>query len=159
MNLNFLKSILFCFRWNTSNINTQTYFVFDLHFDRQYIYQLTSTYFQTFMLWLLAYLTLFVPIRNLNERFMGAVTALLVLAALLGSMRNTLPKSARMNFIDFWFLWYIINIFFIIVFHMVLENLKYSDRNKEFINKLIIFILPFIILIFNVVYFLLSVIQ
>ena len=130
-----------------------------MHFERLYAHQLTSTYFQTFMLWLLAYLTIFIPIINLNERFMGAVTALLVLAALLGSMGKTLPKSAQMNFIDFWFLWYIVNIFFIIVFHVVLEKLKYSTRRKEFVNKLMSFILPILILIFNVVYFFLSVMQ
>ena len=111
------------------------------------------------MLWLLAYLTLLLPVRNLNERFMGAVTALLVLAALLGSMRNTLPTSAQMNFIDYWFLWYIINIFFIIVFHVILEKLKYSGRKKELVNRIASFLLPFFMLVFNLVYFVFSVMQ
>ena len=140
-------------------MNTQSFFVFSLHFERLFVYQLTSTYFQTFMLWLLGYLTLFVPIRSLNERFMGAVTALLVLAALLGSMQNHLPKSSKMNFIDFWFLWYIINIFFIIVFHVVLENLKYSYKTKDIVNKSVSFILLTVVLVFNVAYFSLSMIQ
>ena len=102
------------FRFHTGLGDKNTYFVFCLKFRRLYVDHLMTTFFQTFILWLLAYLTLFIPIENLNERFMGAVTALLVLASLLGSMENNLPKSSQMNFIDYWFLWYIINIFFII---------------------------------------------
>ena len=143
----------------SGTLDTHSIFSFSLHFQRLYVDQLTSTYFQTFMLWLLAYLTLLLPVRNLNERFMGAVTALLVLAALLGSMRNTLPTSAQMNFIDYWFLWYIINIFFIIVFHVILEKLKYSGRKNELVNRIASFLLPFFMLVFNLVYFVFSVMQ
>ena len=150
------KEKIINFRWNTSNMNTQSFFVFSLHFERLFVYQLTSTYFQKCMLWLLAYLTLLVPIKSFNERFLRAATALLVFAALLGSMQNHLPKSSKMNFIDFWFLLYIINIFFIIVFQVVLENLNYSYNTKEMVNKSISFILPIVMLVFNVAYFSLS---
>ena len=139
-----------------------SFFVFSMDFNRLFIEQLASSYFQTFMLWLLAYLTLFIPIHNLSDRFMGSVTALLVLASLLGSMDGSLPKSAKMKLIDFWFLWYIINIFSIIVFHVVMENLEkkaYSTKKKEVMNKTMSFILPCLVLSFNIVYFSLSIIQ
>ena len=137
-----------------------SFFVFSMDFNRLFIEQLASSYFQTFMLWLLAYLTLFIPIHNLSDRFMGSVTALLVLASLLGSMDGSLPKSAEMNLIDFWFLWYITNIFSIIVFHVVMEKKKaYSTKKKEAMNKTVSFILPCLVLSFNIVYFSLSIIQ
>ena len=139
------------FRFHTGLLDKNSYFVFCLKFKRLYVDHLMTTFFQTFILWLLAYLTLFIPIENLNERFMGAVTALLVLASLLGSMENDLPKSSQMNLIDYWFLWYIINIFFIIIFHVILENCGVKDR--KFLNKFITFTLPCSITIFNFYYF------
>ena len=123
------------------------------------VYHLSSTFFQTVMLWLLAYVTLFLHVRNLNERFMGALTALLVLAALLGSMKQHLPLSSHMNFIDFWFLWYITNIFAIIVFHVVIDGLRIPIQRKEMVNKSAVIILPVIMLVFNMVYFSLCVMQ
>ena len=145
------------FRWNTSNFDTESFFVFSLHFERLFVDQLTSTYFQTFMLWLLAYLTLIVPIRSFNERFMGAVTVLLVLAALLESIHNKLPKSSQMIFIDYWLLWYSSNILFIIMFHVVLKNLKCSYRKKKLVNNIISLILPIFMLGFNAAYFSISI--
>ena len=132
-------------------MDTNSLFEFSLKFERLYVDQLTSTFFQTFILWLLAYLTLFIPVGNLNERFMGSVTALLVLASLLGTMEDNLPKSNQTKCIDIWFLCYIINIFFIIIFHVVLENLSSKSRRK--VNRMFSVIFPAITFVFNVGYF------
>ena len=126
-------------------------------FKRLYFDQLTTTYFQTFLLWLLAYLTLFLPIRSLNERFMGSVTALLVLAALLGSLENKLPKTSQMKMIDFWFLWYIINIFLLILYHVLLETISCKFEKKERVNLKVALTLPFLIIVFNLMYFYISI--
>ena len=128
-----------------------------MEFERLYVDQLTSTFFQTFILWLLAYLTLFIPVGNLNERFMGSVTALLVLASLLGTMEDNLPKSNQTKCIDIWFLCYIINIFLIIIFHVFLENL--SSKSKKKVNRIFSFIFPVITFVFNAGYFSLSMLQ
>ena len=144
-------------RWNTSLVDTQSFFEFQMEFERLYVDQLTSTFFQTFILWLLAYLTLFIPVGNLNERFMGSVTALLVLASLLGTMEDNLPKSNQTKCIDIWFLCYIINIFLIIIFHVILENLSSKSRKK--VNRIFSYIFPAITFVFNVGYFSVSMIQ
>ena len=128
-----------------------------MEFERLYVDQLTSTFFQTFILWLLAYLTLFIPVGNLNERFMGSVTALLVLASLLGTMEDNLPKSNQTKCIDIWFLCYIINIFLIIIFHVILENLSSKSRKK--VNRIFSYIFPAITSVFNVGYFSVSMLQ
>ena len=128
-----------------------------MEFERLYVDQLTSTFFQTFILWLLAYLTLFIPVGNLNERFMGSVTALLVLASLLGTMEDNLPKSNQTKCIDIWFLCYIINIFLIIIFHVILENLSSKSRKK--VNRIFSYIFPAITFVFNVGYFSVSMLQ
>ena len=63
---------------------------------------------------------------------MGAVTALLVLAALLSSIDDQLPKTAYFKFVDLWFNWFIANIFFIILIHIFVD---YYNRRDKSINE------------------------
>ena len=60
---------------------------------------------------------------------MGAVTALLVLAALMSTLNGTLPKTAYFKFIDIWFNWYIGNIFTIILIHVIIDYLHENGKN------------------------------
>merc|ERR1711997_156095 len=53
-----------------------------------------NTFFPTFMLYVLAYSTLFIKISEFGNRIMVAVTALLVLASLLGAISNELPTTS-----------------------------------------------------------------
>ena len=55
---------------------------------------------------------------------MGAVTALLVLAANLSAIMNDLPKTAYVKLIDFWFLGHIISISLIIAFHVLIDKIE-----------------------------------
>jgi len=52
---------------------------------------------------------------------MGALTSLLVLASLLASIEENLPKTSYFKKIDIWFMAYIIFIFVIIVFHICVD--------------------------------------
>ena len=92
-----------------------------------------TTFFQSFLLWILAYITLFINVEDFSNRFVGAVTALLVLAALLSSIGDTLPKTAYFKFVDLWFNWFIANIFFIILIHIIIDycNRKDNENNEQ----------------------------
>ena len=60
---------------------------------------------------------------------MGALTSLLVLASLLASIEENLPKTSYFKKIDVWFMSYIIFIFVIIVFHIIVDFcIKHSDQ-------------------------------
>ena len=61
----------------TENSRNQTSFIFTVQFQRLYKHHLLSTFLQSFLLWLLSYLTLFINIADFSNRFMGAVTSLL----------------------------------------------------------------------------------
>lgn len=117
---------------------------------------MVNTYFQTFLLCLMAYLTLYINLADFGNRwaqfnfgrhvhfltkreqylwmlwrfrslspfsyrFMGALTSLLVLASLLASIEENLPKTSYFKKIDVWFMSYIIFIFVIIVFHICVD--------------------------------------
>ena len=110
-------------------------------------------------------------IENFNNRFMGSITALLVLTALLGSINDDLPITSYFKYIDMWFTWYIANIFCIIVFHIFLDKtrevntknkvvsidsrLKRSDR-EQIINKIAKYGFFGLTLIFNIIYGIMS---
>lgn len=60
---------------------------------------------------------------------MGALTSLLVLASLLASIEENLPKTSYFKKIDVWFMSYIIFIFVIIVFHIIVDYcIKHDDQ-------------------------------
>ena len=120
-----------------------------------------------------AYFTHSIEVENFSDRFIGTVTALLVLVALLPSVNSDLPKTSYFKFIDCWFLWYISMILCIILFHIFLnrvpngksqsfnsaafkdkENkLKNNVNSKERINSLGIIIFAVTTILFDVIYF------
>ena len=96
---------------------------------------------------------------------MGTVTALLVLAALLNSISTSLPQTSNFKYIDIWCLWYLANIFIIIIYHIILDMdwiptergninnqvlsitvttaLEEEEREKSMLGKLLSKLFPF----------------
>ena len=128
----------------TTHSDTNTTLIFSVRFKRLYLQHLLTTFFQSFLLWVLAYVTLFIDEKDFSNRFMGAVTSLLVLAALLSSIENVLPKTAYFKFVDLWFNWFIVNIFLIILMHVlidhyinVVESAKHGELSHDCLKELL----------------------
>ena len=115
----------------------ETSFTYSVGFKRLHISHLTSIYFQTFLMWFLAYLTLFIEIEDFSNRFMGMVTALLVLAALLASIADKLPQTSYFKNIDLWFTFYIINIISLIVF-AIFVNAVFKQEDPLFASQKVV---------------------
>ena len=100
-----------------------------------YTDQLIGTFFPTILLWFLAYFTIFIRVDDFNERIMVSVTILLVLAALLTSIKDRIPSTSYFKYIDLWFLWYTAFIFSITLFHIFLHEIpRNMKKNKIFIG-------------------------
>ena len=108
----------------------ETRFVGIINLTRIFNYQLTNSFVPTILLWLIAYSTLFIGIDQFNVRFMGTLTSLLVLSSLLSSISKSLPTTSYFKFIDLWFLWYLANIF-CMVLHHVYVNMQKSKFKKD----------------------------
>ena len=160
-------------RSNVGKDGKKIWFMYDISMRRLFMTQIISTIFPTCLLWLLAYFTLFIKVENFNNRFMGSVTSLLVLASLLGSINSGLPKTSYFKYIDLWFLWYITNIFLIIIYHILLDNINDNmngnaimvnscnsnatantceKSRRKFFNKIAIMLFPLFTVGFNTVY-------
>ena len=149
---------------------------------RNYSDQIISAFCPSILFWVLAYCTLFMDIDDISNRSRTAVTVLLVLISLLQTVKRDFPKTTYFKYIDLWFLWYTSNIFLITVFHVLLlncnlilttknpdivipfestekaekhENMDNSAKKK--LNKIAVFLLPILMVSFNVVYFHLTV--
>ena len=151
-----------------------TKFVVNVDLSRNYTHQIINTFFPTFLLWILAYATLFIKVEDFTDRIMVTVTSLLVLATLHGSINSELPKTSYFKYIDLWFLWYLTNIFCIIIYHIILDKVEIKNgkivlinlqkpltahrttirSNRARVNNIAVAILPVSTLIFNLVYFL-----
>ena len=136
---------------------------------RLYNNQIINTIFPTCLLWLLAYSTLFINVENFNNRVMVSVTSLLVLSSLLGSINRGLPKTSYFKYIDLWFLWYITNIFLLIMSHIIIDkipnilvinssvlthipNLPINTPRRKLVNTIAIAMFPLVTICFNIIY-------
>ena len=122
---------------NINNTNRQAQFIFVIPMSRMFTNQLLITFIPTFLLWLFGYATLFIDIEHSSDRFMGAGTALLVIATLLNVINGDLPKTSYLKFIDVWFVWHILIVFAIIVYHIVLDRMRkhFEKVDDEYIQQ------------------------
>ena len=116
---------------STNKTEKSALFTINIHMARDFTNQLLNTFIPTLTLWLFGYSTLFIPISYFNERFMGAVTSLLVIATLFSSISSDLPKTSYVKLIDIWFLWHNISILAIIFCHIILNRLYIYLQHLE----------------------------
>ena len=116
------------------NSNESTKLIVIISMSRIPINQFLNTFFPTVILWLFGYSTLFIePNENgFDNRFMGSGTSLLVIATLINAVKSDLPKTAYTKFIDIWFLWHVLSVFTIIIYHIVLDRIR---KNLESENE------------------------
>ena len=116
---------------NTTLAEYQTRFIYSIRLERLYMQTLTTTFFQSFLLSIIAYSSFFINITDFSNRFMGALTSLLVLAALLSSINSTLPQTAYFKHIDFWFFFFIIAIVIMIFVHIIVDIFIHQEKDAH----------------------------
>jgi len=102
-----------------------------VHFVRQSGSYITSCFIPTAMLGLLAYSTFFIHIDDFNDRFMGSLTALLVLASMMPVFTGDLPKASYTKLIDMWLLFFIISTTINICIHIIVDWLRKEELEKK----------------------------
>ena len=96
--------------------------------------QLLKTFIPTMILCALGYSTMFVDIKRPGDRFMGAVTMMLVLATWITVINADLPKTSYVKLIDVWFVWQIVVTFIIIIYHIFLDRLRIKSIRTNIIK-------------------------
>ena len=144
----------------TIHTTRSTNFIINTHIHRNLMNSVLGTFVPTSLLWSLAYFTLFIDINDFSDRFIGAVTTLLVLVALLNAKNEELPKTSYFKFIDLWFLWYISSILVITVFHIFTNHISNEKRSlaqklspREKVNRFGLLLFGLTTIMFDVGYF------
>ena len=123
------------FSSETKMTYSEAYFMFYINFDRIYGHHIHPLFVTTGEIWLISYLTLFINIKNFNNRFMGSLTALLTITFLLGNIKKSLPKTSEFKYIILWFVWHITNMVIVVLYHVILDVLMHKeiiqDGNKK----------------------------
>ncbi|XP_023326611.1 glycine receptor subunit alpha-2 [Eurytemora carolleeae] len=100
-------------------------------FERDYFYYMTQSFLTTFVLGMLAYSTFFINIDDFNDRFMGSLTALLVLATLTSVYTADLPKTSYFKVIDIWLQFFVISTAVNISVHVIVDNLRKKETKEN----------------------------
>lgn len=119
-------------RSKIENTKEFTTYIIIIPMKRMFTNQLLTSFIPTLILWLFGYSTLFIDAESPSDRFMGAGTALLVVATLLNAINGGLPKTSYMKYIDLWFIWHVGSIFAMITYHIILDRLRiYFEKTTE----------------------------
>ena len=108
-------------------------YIIIIPFKRIYTNQVLTAFIPTLILWLYGYSTLYIDPDRHIDRFMGAGTALLVVATLRSAINSDLPKTSYMKYIDLWLVWHVISIFLMISYHIFLGRVQkyYQTRHMD----------------------------
>ena len=60
---------------------------------------------------------------------MGSITCLLVFASFYSTFNEDIPKTSYFKMVDLWFNWYILNIFSIVILHIVILSSKSGEKD------------------------------
>lgn len=115
--------------WTSYSVENQhgKKFQMSLTFERLYKQQMTAIYLQMMLLWTVCYFTLYIDVHDFSNRFMGSVTALLVLCALMDAINQRLPTSADIKLVDIWIVWFVFQIILITFSHVLINWLLKRD--------------------------------
>ena len=94
---------------------------------------MTAIYLQILLLWTVSYFTLFIDVHDFSNRFMGAVTALLVLCALMDSINQRLPTSVDLKLVDIWIIWFVFQIVLITFLHILVNGVLNKRIDLSFV--------------------------
>ena len=112
----------------------------EIKLKRRCLFHLATTYFPSLCLFIISEILLFMNEEHFEATIMVSLTAMLVMYTLHQSILTQLPKTSYMKYIDFWFMWHVISVFFIIAYHIVLDRIReYFDRNEINQNQVIPF--------------------
>ncbi|KAK4314634.1 hypothetical protein Pmani_014085 [Petrolisthes manimaculis] len=115
----------------TNNSDTMAKAEVEVKLQRRVGYPIISIYVPTVILLILAYLSLIFRRDNFEARVMSSLTVLLVLAALFTQTSTSLPKTSYFKMVDVWLLFSISLIFFVIVFHVIIDMATEGKLSKQ----------------------------
>ncbi|KAK3878449.1 hypothetical protein Pcinc_016909 [Petrolisthes cinctipes] len=95
-----------------------------LHLSGRYEYHLLSSFCPSALMFIISYSTFFFPITDFNERIMGSLTSLLVLAGLFAQASDSYIKTPYFKLIDIWYAVLIMLNFGVVIINSLVNSLR-----------------------------------
>jgi len=97
-------------------------------FKRKWTYHFWTIFVQSIALLAVAYMTFYFKISNFQDRIMIAITTMMVVATIQSSINKMVPKTAYYKMIDYWLLYSLNIIIFIMMVHTFMDTYIPRDR-------------------------------
>ncbi|KAK3881313.1 hypothetical protein Pcinc_014239 [Petrolisthes cinctipes] len=95
-----------------------------LHLSGRYEYHILSSFCPSALMFIISYSTFFFPITDFNERIMGSLTSLLVLAGLFAQASGSYIKTPYFKLIDIWYAVLIMLNFGVVIINSIVNSLR-----------------------------------
>ena len=82
-------------------------------------------------------MTFWININDFTDRFMGSLTALLVLASLMSTLTESLPKTSYYKVIDFWLLFFLLSTSLNIAVHVLVDRFYQAELRLKDTKKIV----------------------
>lgn len=139
------------------------YLTLTLHLSGRYEYHLLNSFCPSALMFVISYSTLFFPINDFNERIMGSLTSLLVLAGLFAQASGSYIKTPYFKLIDVWYAVLILLCFVVVTTNSLVNSFRpkngsgKKNRRAKVCNKIAKIVVMVIFVSLLVVFFLFGV--
>ncbi|CAL4063009.1 unnamed protein product, partial [Meganyctiphanes norvegica] len=113
-----------------AGIVKSSYLVITIHLKNNLVYQLISGFLPSLLLSVLSCVSLFFPVTDFNERIMGSLTSLLVLATIVATASSVNVQTQYLKFIDIWYILMTVYCFLIVVVNAFINSLILVQRDS-----------------------------
>lgn len=100
-------------------------------------YHVTNIFLQTLILVSVGYLSFFFRVDNFTDRIMVTLTVMLVVATIMSTIQQSLPKTSYYKLIDYWLMFTLNILAFMMLFHTYLQFSIKRDKDEVFIGHLL----------------------
>ncbi len=106
-------------------------------FRRRMEYHVMNTMAQTLLLGLVGFLSFFFRVDNFTDRIMVTLTVQLVVATMMSSIQDSLPKTSYYKMIDCWLMFILAQLAAIMAFHTFVQYQIKKDKDKIFFGQML----------------------
>lgn len=99
-------------------------------FENLYGFHMLNSFTPSLLIFIICYVTLFLPLKDFNERLLAPLTALLVLSTLFAQASSTAVRTAYFKLLDIWYVVLTTFCFLILMFNVIIHKCLIKSKKR-----------------------------
>ena len=112
------------------NINYRLSVILQLELENLYGFHMLNSFTPSLLIFVVCFATLFLPLKDVNERIVVPLTALLVLSTLFAQASSNAVRTAYFKLLDIWYVVLTIFCFFILMFNILVYKRLIKSKKR-----------------------------